>query len=162
MINDMQHRLHKTRPKIVYLVKLGSTFAILLFCWNASAADASSTLSLRVSGFAHDRGHAIANLFREGDDVLKPDAAYRRVQADIHDGLVTINIPDLAYGSYAVSVFHDENGNGTLDHNIFRFPAEPLGFSNHFSLGLLSGMPSFEKLKFQFSADAVAIEISIK
>lgn len=104
----------------------------------------------------------MANLFREGDDVLKPDQAYQHEQAEIHDGKATINFPDLAYGKYAVSVYHDENGNGKLDHNFFRIPAEPLGFSNNFQLGLFTGLPSFEKLQFQFAADPAVIAITLK
>lgn len=162
MINNMQHALQKTHSKIVHIGRWGIAFTTLVFCGAALAADPSGTLSIQVRGFTHERGHAIANLFREGDDVLKPDKAYQRVQAEIHDGKATINFPDLAYGKYAVSVFHDENGNGTLDHNVLRFPAEPLGFSNQFRLSLFSGMPSFEKLKFSFSMDKVVEEVTVK
>ena len=162
MINDMRHAMMKTRSKIVHYAKLSSSFTLLLFFSTASAAELIPTLSIQVSGFGHNRGHVIANLFREGDDVLKPDKAYRRAQAEIRDGLASIDISDLAYGKYAVSVFHDENDNGTLDHNFFRFPAEPLGFSNHFHFGLFSGLPSFEKMQFQFTADTHAVEITVK
>lgn len=81
---------------------------------------------------------------------------------EIRDGKASIEFPDLAYGTYAVSVYHDKNDNGMLDHNVFHFPAEPLGFSNHFQLGLTSGMPTFEKMKFQFAADTGALEIVVK
>ncbi|MBI3772529.1 MAG: DUF2141 domain-containing protein [Gammaproteobacteria bacterium] len=138
------------------------TLVSLIFSGTALAADSSGTLSIQVHGFSHERGHAVANLFREGDDVLKPDKAYRREQAEIHDGSATINFPNLAYGKYAVSVFHDENGNGKLDHNVFRFPAESFGFSNNFHLGLFSGFPSFEKLQFPFSADTGVLEITLE
>lgn len=123
---------------------------------------AQVNLVVHASGFAHARGHAVANLFREEDDVLKPDKAYRRVSAEIHDGSAAIIFPDLSYGKYAVSVFHDENDNGTLDHNVLRFPAEPLGFSNGFRLSLFSGMPSFEKLQFPFAADSGVVDITLK
>jgi uncharacterized protein (DUF2141 family) len=59
-------------------------------------------------------------------------------------------------------VFHDENGNGTLYHNILHFPAEPLGFSNQFYLGIFSGLPSFEKLQFEFTPGAEAVSILVK
>lgn len=134
----------------------------LSFSEGALAADASGTLSIQAGGFAHQRGHAIANLFREGDEVLNLKNVYRRAQVEIRDGKATFSFPDLAYGTYAVSVYHDENDNGMLDHNVFHFPAEPLGFSNHFQLGLTSGMPTFEKMKFQFAADTGVLEIVVK
>ncbi len=57
----------------------------------------------------------------------------------------------LASGSYALVVFHDENDNGTIDHNVFRMPKEQLGFSNGFRPGLFAGLPSFEKLEFRLA-----------
>lgn len=162
MINNMQHALLKVNSKIAHIGQWSIAFTTLIFCGAALAADSSGTLSIQVHGFTHERGHAIANLFREGDDVLKPDKAYRHAQAEIHDGKATISFPDLAYGKYAVSVFHDENDNGILDHNAFKFPAEPLGFSNNFHLSFLSGFPSFGKLKFQFAADTGVLEITLK
>jgi uncharacterized protein (DUF2141 family) len=162
MINNMHDGLQKLNLKLSYFAGLGMALIFLSVSPAAFAADSTSALSLQVRGFSHDRGRAVANLFRETDDVLKPDTAYRRVQAEIHEGRSTLSFTGLPYGKYAVSVFHDENGNGTLDHNFFRFPAEPLGFSNHFRLGLFSGMPSFEKLQFQFSADTAVMEMSLK
>ena len=162
MIINNQYAPEQVWTRFSLVMKFGVAIASMVFCGAALAADLSPRLSIQVSGFTHERGHAVANLFREGDDVLKPDKAFRHVQAEIHDGKATIAFPDLAYGKYAISVFHDENGNGKLDHNFFGIPAEPLGFSNHFQLGLFSGFPSFEKLQFQFAADTGALEIALK
>jgi len=54
------------------------------------------------------------------------------------------------YGEYSAILWHDVNGNGTLDHR-WEIPAEPMGFSNNWELSILSGMPSFEKLRFEFT-----------
>ena len=37
---------------------------------------------------------------------------------------------DLPPGQYAVNAFHDENGNGELDTNLFGIPTEGYGFAN--------------------------------
>lgn len=118
------------------------------------------TLVVNAAGFKHERGQAVANLFREGDDVLKKP--YLKVAVKISEGKATMVFPNIKYGNYAVSIFHDENANDQLDHNIFRFPAEPLGFSNGFKLALFSGLPSFEKLRFVFQAGAKPPEITVK
>lgn len=127
---------------------------------SASAEVPRSDIIIHVDGFTHARGQAIANLFREGDDIF--DKPYVRVAANIQHNIVKLIFPNLAQGSYAVTVFHDENGNNDLDHNFLRFPAEPLGFSNGFKLSLFSGMPSFEKLRFSFGPDFQPLEISVK
>ncbi len=168
MIASMPQASQEVNFGLAHFEKWAISITFFIFCISLSfsggalAADVTATLSIQAGGFAHPRGHAIASLFRAEDDVLKHGTAYRKATAEIHDGRATFSFPDLAYGTYAVNVFHDENDNGTLDHNVFHFPGEPLGFSNHFSLGLFSGMPSFEKMKFQFSADTGVVEIVVK
>lgn len=115
---------------------------------------------VHASGFVHDRGQAVASLFREGQDIFgKP---FARVATKVDRGTATFVFPGMPHGNYAVTVFHDENGNNDLDHNFLNMPAEPLGFSNGFKLSLFSGMPSFEKLRFTFGAETKPQEISVK
>ena len=168
MISSMRQAPQEADSGTAQFVKLATSITFLIFCIFFSfskvaiAADGAGTLSIQASGFFHERGHAIANLFREGDEVLNLNNVYRRAKVEIHNGKASIEFSGLAYGTYAVSVYHDENDNGVLDHNLFHFPAEPLGFSNHFQLGLTSGMPTFEKMKFQFAADTGVQEIVVK
>jgi len=120
----------------------------------------TDVLVVNASGFKHDRGVAVANLFREGEDIFRKPSI--RVMANISNGKAVFAIPDLKYGTYAVTVFHDENGNGDLDHNMFHMPAEPLGFSNGFKMSLVSGLPSFEKLKFAFAPGGKPLDITVR
>ncbi len=121
------------------------------------ADQTQADLTVHVSGFAHERGQALASLFRDGDDIFsKP---YIRLAAKIQQGKATFVFRNVVPGNYAVTAFHDENGNNDLDHNFLRLPAEPLGFTNGFKLSMFSGMPSFEKLRFAFMADSKPLEI---
>lgn len=128
----------------------------------AFAQQTAAVLSVEVTGFSHDQGSAVGRIFAEGSDVMKIETALKQVTAKIKDGHATLIFPDLQYGPYAVSVFHDEDGNGDLKHNFFGFPSEPLGFSANFKLGLFSGLPSFKKLQFLFSNEVRKIEIKLK
>lgn len=137
--------------------------SILALSAQAAIADElSGGLQLLVGGFSNDRGQVIANLFREGDDVMKIDKAYLQARGTISGNRAQLVFRNLKYGKYAVSAFHDENGNGTLDHNFLHFPAEPLGFSNDFRLGIFAGLPSFEKLQFEFTPGAGPVSILVK
>lgn len=120
----------------------------------------AANLIIHASGFAHERGQAIASLFYEGDDVFKKPRA--RVMSAIQEGKAILVFPELMPGHYAVLVFHDENGNGDLDHNTLRLPAEPLGYSNGFELNLFSGLPSFGKLRFAFEGNGIPLSIRVK
>ena len=129
---------------------------------NSYADDTSGNLTIQVRGLFHERGQVVANLFREGDDVMKIDTVYLQSHDKISEKQAQLVFHNLQYGKYALTVFHDENSNGKLDHNLLRMPAEPLGFSNGFQLGLFSGLPSFEKLQFIFgpSTDTIVITLN--
>lgn len=125
-----------------------------------SAAEDEKALLIRASGFKHERGHAIAKLFQPGDDVLRQGRW--QIRAVIQQGRAVFHFPGLPAGRYAVVVFHDENDNGEIDHSALGLPKEPLGFSNGFSLGLLSGKPTFEKLRFDYAPGHPGVDVSVK
>ncbi len=106
------------------------------------------TLEVQAVGFDSDHGHAIAKLYRPGDNVLDT-ASFMRATSEIHDAEARLRFPPLAEGTYALVVFHDKNDNGVIDHNFIHLPSEQLGFSNGFRPGIVSGLPKFEKLQFR-------------
>lgn len=159
--------MHRSKPVRKHLAT-SVIFAVGLTCAALAPAveDASSTngkqadIVVHASGFRNDHGQAIADVFVQGEDILgKP---HIRVKGEIKGGEATLTFPNMKYGDYAVRVFHDENGNGMLDHNFLSIPSEPLGFSNGFSLRVFSGLPTFEKLRFSFASGAKPLEIVVK
>lgn len=127
----------------------------------ASAAPAAHRdLTVTLTGLKHDRGHVIVKLYHHGQDVLGTPA--QRAKAEIHGGRATVVFSDTDFGDFAIMAFHDENDNDDLDHNFLKIPSEPMGFSNGFRPGIFTGMPSFEKLKFQFDATTPAVELVMK
>ena len=65
----------------------------------------------------------------------------------------------MPFGSYAVAIFQDTNGNGELDKGMFGIPSEPFAFSNNFRPKF--GGPSYEKCKFDFNKDDQVIQIEM-
>ena len=130
----------------------------------AGHTDGSLGLVVEAAGFSNNRGHAMAMLFRPGANVLSKKAAYRIVSGDILGKKARLEFPALPEGDYALVVFHDENDNAVVDHNFLGLPSEQLGFSNGFRPGLLSGMPSFEKLRFKLArpGNPFGLAISVK
>jgi uncharacterized protein (DUF2141 family) len=122
------------------------------------AAAAEGLLTIDADGFKNAAGAAIARIYAPGDDVTGEPRW--TVKADIVDGRAHMT-QALPPGHYAVVVHHDRNGNGRVDHNMFGFPAEPLGFSGRFALSLTSGLPSFPKLRFELPASGVTLHISV-
>jgi uncharacterized protein (DUF2141 family) len=70
----------------------------------------------------------------------------------------TCQFSGIAPGTYAVSVFHDENSNGKLDINFIGIPREGVGASNnargHFE------PPGFDPAAFQFPRGRVDLKIT--
>ena len=119
----------------------------------------SRNLIFQADNFKSNKGKAMVNLFRRGDNVTQKP--FLQAKALIENGKAQLIIKDLPYGEYAAILWHDENGNGILDHS-WGFPAEPMGFSNNWKLSILSGMPTFEKLRFEFSKQKPFCEIHVE
>ena len=62
---------------------------------------------------------------------------------------VTVRLPNIAPGTYGLSLIHDENGNGKLD-KFGPIPKEGFGFSRNPSIGF--GPPAFKDVSFSVGA----------
>jgi uncharacterized protein (DUF2141 family) len=116
------------------------------------------TLTIRATGFKSNIGQSILELYRKEDNV--PKKPFMVLKANIVNNEATFSVKNLAYGDYAAIIVHDQNSNGKIDHS-FGIPSEPLGFTNNWELGLFSGMPSFEKLKFTFSKTNISLTVKM-
>jgi uncharacterized protein (DUF2141 family) len=126
----------------------------------ALAAAPVSTLQVEATGFQGSSGHALARLYRPGQDVVREP--WRTTKAAIVDGKAVLTFEGLEPGDYAVVVVHDVNDNGVIDHNVLHLPAEPLGFSNGFTLGLFSGKPTFEALRFTVASEGTTVKMQVR
>jgi len=66
---------------------------------------------------------------------------------------------DIAPGTYALAVVHDENMNGKLDNNWLGIPTEGYGFSNDATA--LLGAPSFSAASFLYNGQNLDLTISL-
>lgn len=98
----------------------------------ASFAPGAATLVVNLEGLHNDRGTAIVSLFAGAngfpDDV---GAALATSVAPIRSGRAVVTFSDLPYGEYAVSVLHDEDGDGLMATGLFGAPREGFGFSGY-------------------------------
>ena len=74
-------------------------------------------------------------------------------------GAVTIVVSGLKPGTYAVAVFHDENGNDAFDQGIFGIPLEDYGFSND-ARGFFSA-PDFTDAAFELRGPRTEISLTL-
>lgn len=118
--------------------------ALGLAVGTAQAAD----LELTVAEARSPDGRVMVAVFDDAEGFGKMLEA-RRVAAailPIEGSIARVTIGGLAPGRYAVSVIHDQNGNGKLDSNLLGLPTEGYGFSRD-ARGAM-GPPHFEAAAF--------------
>jgi len=101
-----------------------------------------ASLAVTVTGLKAAQGKLVACLWRDkaGFPSCAKSRTARRLTLPVSATTMQVSFPDLAPGNYAVTVEHDENGDGKMSHNFIGMPTEGVGISNN-----PGGMPGFEK-----------------
>ncbi|MFZ3483032.1 DUF2141 domain-containing protein [Sphingomonas sp. 3-13AW] len=137
-------------------LRFGWGAAALLFLTGAAPA---TTLEVTLSQVRNDKGMirlCVTTNPKSFPGCRKdPTAVTRSVPASQH----VVRIEGLAPGTYAVSVIHDENGNGKLD-TFAGMPREGFGFSRNPAMGF--GPPRFSAAQFALPGDADRQQIRIR
>ena len=88
-------------------------------------------------------GTLYVGFFNSEKTFLKKPVRGEKVAA--HPGMVKAVIRNVPAGEYAISIFHDVNGNEKLDRNFIGIPKEGVGSSNDAAGSF--GPPSYDKPK---------------
>lgn len=150
---------------------LSTTTNLLLALWlffyssffkiNVYSSPTKLELEVKVTGINSDSGPVLLALYNAADGFPNvPDKAYRKLKALPREGLAKFVIGNLPEGNYAISVFHDANGNGIIDIGTFGIPKEQYGVSNNVSN--IFGPPSFQKAAIKIEKPATNIEIKLR
>ena len=128
--------------KRIILLYIAGLVAIPLAC------RAQGTVEVTIGDIKSNEGKIIFMLFNQADGFpSQKEKAFKRVKVDARKGQIPFIFKDLPFGTYALSVAHDENDNDEIDKNFIGFPKERIGASNQTRLG----KPNFEKSKFSLS-----------
>ncbi len=123
-------------------------------------ASTEGTLYITVENVKKSQGKIMLAVYEEEENFLS-EIIYRGVHQEVtQSGEVKVEIADLPYGTYAISLYHDVNSNEELDTNFMKIPKEPYGFSNN-ARGMF-GPPKFKDAQFTFSKTEQEIRIEIK
>ena len=114
-------------------------------------------LQLEIAGIKAIQGNIMVAVYDSGENFL----SQKVITSGIFEvtGSTVQGILRLPYGTYGISVFHDQDSNGELNTNLFGIPKEPVGFSNN-ARGTF-GPPDFEQTTFDFLEDRQTIKIKI-
>lgn len=117
---------------------------------------------VELEGLVGAQGTVYIAVYDNGDDWLG-DEVFTSGEVDIESsraGELVITELLLPPGEYAMTVFHDTNGNGELDTNFIGMPKEPIAMSNNAKAKF--GPPKYEDAVFDVVLEPVIQRVKIK
>jgi uncharacterized protein (DUF2141 family) len=130
-----------------------------LFAASVSFADDGGKVIVKVSKLRNDSGIVQVFLFKSGEGFPIPNeqtiyaANNINITPDLNGEAAFENV---AYGDYAVMIFHDENSNQQMEFNYQGIPLEGCGASNN-------GDPrDYESAKFTLNESEKVFEIQMQ
>lgn len=133
---------------ILYLA-LGLTTAL--------AQETTTEIIVDIHNIKNDEGMIYIALYDDESRFL--DTGFKYGKETIKDGRVTARFTGIPSGVYAISVYHDANGNQKLDTNFFGIPKEPTACSNN-AKGFM-GPPKWKDAKFKVKVTPVQLIIKM-
>lgn len=132
-------------------------FALLFSIMQLMSIEQGSLLTIKIIGVPSDRGNILVGVYNKKEGFRDEKFTYKNLTVKAVKGTMTVSIPDLPNGNYAIAVFHDVNENNKLDKNFLGIPTEKYGFSND-AMGAF-GPPDYEDCIVKVDGNK---EISIK
>ena len=127
--------------------------------WVLAAVASAGELTVTITDIREAKGVLMVSLVNSDaawKNEAKPVAA-QKVAAS--QGEVKLQFKDLAPGSYAVQVMHDENENNQLDTNFLGIPTEGYGFSNNPNV---MRKAHYDEARFDVGVDPASIVIRLR
>ena len=125
-----------------------------------SPAGGKGAIEVHVSGLRNAEGHVLVSLFASPEGFPgSSDQAMRSDSAPARPDGCTVTFEDIAWGSYAVSVLHDENDDGSLDRGLLGIPTEGYGVSRSPEPGM--GQPAYEDAEFSLDSELCTLEVEV-
>lgn len=135
--------------------------AAMLLGAGALAHSDTLTLTVRVDQFPNARGHAGIAVWKGPRGFPEGiEHAVATTYVPIDGGRAVARFERLAPGSYAVTVFHDQNDNRRFDKNWVGVPREPWGVSNNIRPRLRA--PTFEEARVDLAPGEQEVRITVR
>lgn len=140
-----------------------TALAVLVFTplWS-NAAPTAALVHIEITSLRNAQGDVRCLIFNSKDGYPETHAkAYKEMYAAIEKGHAVCEFKDVAPGTYAVIVFHDENQNSKLDKNFMGMPQEGYATSNN--VHHVMSAPEFNETSFAVPAAAVTpIKVQVR
>jgi uncharacterized protein (DUF2141 family) len=159
----MRYQFPSAMLRVQPVIKAGGNmryaiiFSALLSVFAVQAGELK--LELEGKGMAGNQIRVAVYSAKAPEQFPSNDKFYRGVVNEATGDKLTVVIPDLSPGKYAVAAYVDNNKNGMQDKNFLGIPKEIYGFSNN--VRGMFGPPDFAAAAFDIGENAVTKPIHI-
>ncbi|MBO6606990.1 DUF2141 domain-containing protein [Psychroserpens sp.] len=134
---------------------------VLLFILSQSMVLAqesiTQTITVNINNLDNDKGVVYVSLYDSEHNFL--NQGVRSASAKIENNKCNVVFSNVPQGVYAISLYHDENGNKKLDSNFLGIPKEDYGCSNN-ARGFM-GPPKWNDAKFEVKNESIVQSITL-
>lgn len=131
---------------------------VLFSCFTKSFKNAGR-LIIEIENVNDSEGIIWVGIYDSTNYMIKEKAIIEELNVQ-STGKLSLDIPNLQFGTYAIALFHDINGNGELDQNFIGVPTEPFAFSQVPKSKWR--LPRFEEIQFAFNQKEQVIQTRLK
>jgi uncharacterized protein (DUF2141 family) len=149
-------------PRPFRIAKLSVALAFTALSVLLPCAARAADLIVLVNNVQQETGQVLAGLFNTAQGFPKTvsQGALAPAKERSAGGQVRLLFKGLAPGQYAVTAFHDLDGNSKLNANLMGLPTEPHGFSNNARGNF--GPPAFKDAAIALGEQDLTIEVTLK
>lgn len=123
-------------------------------------AAAGTTIEVKIEGLRNAKGRVLVCLTSNASAFPDCSKDAKAIKAEFTTAqAASFRLAAPAQGQYAISLIHDENGNGKLDTRVM-MPREGFGFSRNPKISF--GPPKFKSASFAVGAATVSQTIKMK
>ncbi len=130
-----------------------STFYMIAQDKSSSTEGTTITVTVPVPGIG---GSLIAGLYNE--ETFMKAAPLQGQESDVNEGYASVTFTNVQPGTYAISLYHDKNGNKIMDFEPNGMPKEMYGVSNN---PMSYGPPQWSEAKFEVGTDPITMQIRL-
>ncbi len=119
----------------------------------------AGSVNVTVTGARNDNGVVRCGLFNSPVGWREPGKQFMKAEGKVAGGKGTCAFANVPEGTYAVALFHAEEGERQVTFNVLGMPKQGVAFSNNLSITF--GAPGFEKASFKVGKEPVNMSIKL-
>lgn len=119
----------------------------------------AGTVNVSVTGARNDNGVVRCGLFNSPVGWREPGKQFMKAEGKVAGGKGTCVFSNVPEGTYALALFHAEQGERQVTFNALGMPRQGVAFSNNLSITF--GAPGFDKASFKVGKEPVNLGIKL-